>query len=46
MGVYLWFDARTGAELGEAIGGPFVWSPDGTELALFGNVPQFSNVDD
>jgi hypothetical protein len=44
-GVYRWFDARTGKELGEALGTQFTWSPDYTELACFGNVPHFSDVD-
>ena len=45
-GIYLWFDARTGEELGEAGGTQFTWSPDYTELAHFGNVPHFTDVDD
>jgi len=44
-GVYFWFDARTGKELGEALGTGFTWSPDHTELAYFGNVPHFTDVD-
>jgi|ERR1017187_2680357 hypothetical protein len=43
-GVYRWFDARTGKELGEALGEQFTWSPDHTELAYFGNVPHFTDV--
>lgn len=45
LGIYLWFDARTGREIGEDIGGPFTWSPDRTELAYFGNVPHFTEID-
>ncbi len=45
-GVYLWFDARSGQEPGEAIGAEFTWSPDHTKLAQFGNVPHFSEVEE
>ena len=45
-GIYRWFDARTGKELGEAGGSQFTWSPDRTELAHFGNVPHFTDVDE
>ena len=44
-GVYLWFDATTGKELGEALGDDFVWSPDHRALANLGNVPHFSPAD-
>jgi hypothetical protein len=41
-GIYLVFDARSGRELGEFAGGPFVWSPDQSHIASYGNVPHFS----
>jgi hypothetical protein len=43
-GIYRWFNARTGKELGEAEGTQFKWSPDRAVLAHFGNVPHFSDV--
>ena len=45
-GVYLVFDAETGAELHELFGGHFVWSPDRSHLASLGNVPHFSAVEE
>jgi hypothetical protein len=45
-GTHRWFNARTGKELGEAIGSQFTWSPNRTVLALFGNVPHFSRPDE
>ncbi len=45
-GVYLVFGARDGRELREFIGGHFVWSPDKTRLANYGNVPHFSPTED
>jgi hypothetical protein len=37
------FDATSGVELGEFGGAHFVWSPDGSRLAHYGNVPHFSD---
>lgn len=45
LGVYRWFDARSGKELGEAIGTGFAWSPDRRLLANFGNVAHFTPDD-
>jgi hypothetical protein len=42
-GVYRWFNARTGKEIGETYGSEFTWSPDRAVLANFGNVPHFSD---
>ena len=44
-GVYLEFDAKSGRELRELIGNNFVWSPDRSLIANFGNVPHFSWVE-
>jgi hypothetical protein len=44
-GVYRWFHAISGKELGEAIGTQFTWSPNKTVLASFGNVPHFTEVE-
>ena len=41
--IYLVFDASTGRELDEGIGGRFTWSPDRKHLANHGNVPHFSS---
>jgi hypothetical protein len=40
-GVYLIFDATSGRELREYIGSHFVWSPNHSSIASFGNVPHF-----
>jgi hypothetical protein len=45
-GIYRWFNARSGRELGEADGTQFKWSPDRAVFAHFGNVPHFSDVAD
>ncbi len=44
-GVYRYFDAKSGRELGERIGLGFTWSPDLTQIANFGNVSHFSDWD-
>ena len=44
-GVYRYFDARSGRELGERIGLGFTWSPDNSRIANFGNVPHFGDWD-
>jgi hypothetical protein len=44
-GIYRWFDATAGKELGERGGSEFTWSPDGMALANFGNVPHFMDVE-
>src|ERR1019366_7468205 len=44
-GVYLVFDAKSGRELRELFGNNFVWSPDHSLIANFGNVPHFSSVE-
>jgi len=44
-GIYLVFDAKSGRELRELAGSNFVWSPDQSKIANFGNVPHFSAVE-
>jgi hypothetical protein len=44
-GIYRWFDATTGRELGERGGSEFTWSPDRKTLANFGNVPHFMDLE-
>ncbi len=45
-GVYLVFDARSGRELHELLGGPFTPSRDASHIASFGNVPHFSTEEE
>jgi hypothetical protein len=42
-GIYLVFDAKSGRELSENIGGGFLWSPDRHFLAHLGNVPHWAS---
>jgi hypothetical protein len=42
MGIYRYFDAQSGREIGERVGSEFTWSPDNSRIANFGNVPHFS----
>ena len=44
-GVYLFYDATTGKELGERLGTEFTWSPDGSQVANFGSVPHFLDAE-
>jgi len=44
-GVYLYYDARPGRQMGERWGNEFTWSPDKSKIANFGNVPHFSDWD-
>jgi hypothetical protein len=44
-GVYRYFNARLGQEIGERVGSEFTWSPDISTIANFGNVPHFMDWD-